>query len=95
MTIEEREVLTKAIETYGPRAQQDMMIEEMSELTKAILKYRRNPSPETLDNILEEMADVEIMIEQMKIMFGECPPMIGSKIARLSSRLAEAAGGSA
>ena len=67
----------EAIQTYGVDAQVDMMIEEMSELTKALLKYRRAyGQPETVlgllvENILEEMADVEIVLLQMHMIFGE------------------------
>ena len=35
------EVLQECVDTYGAEAQVDMAIEEMSELTKALLKYRR------------------------------------------------------
>ena len=42
MTPERRkEIEGRAILTYGAQMQGDMCIEEMSELTKAILKYRR------------------------------------------------------
>lgn len=37
----DKEILQKAIDTYGVNAQSDMVIEEMSELTKEILKLRR------------------------------------------------------
>ena len=72
------EIMRKAIETYGEEAQTDMVIEEMSELTKALLKYRRAmKSPAAYDyekiksNIAEEIADVEIMLAQCKMIF-EC-----------------------
>lgn len=81
------EVLRKAVETYGKEAQTDMMIEEMSELTKALLKQRRNGTSETVDNVLEEMADVEIMLNQMKMIYGDTTKYRVEKIARLASRL--------
>lgn len=37
----EAKILERAINTYGAYAQVDMAIEEMSELTKALLKHRR------------------------------------------------------
>ncbi len=47
-----------------------MAIEEASELIKAICKLRRNGvTAETVNNLAEEMADVEIILEQLKIMF--------------------------
>ena len=68
-------IMRQAIETYGVQAQCDVAIEEMAELTKAIMKIRRvaddyEKTQAALDNLLEEIADVDIMIEQMKIMWG-------------------------
>lgn len=37
------ELLEKAVNFYGKEAQVDKAIEEMSELTKVLLKYRRQP----------------------------------------------------
>ena len=61
------EVYQKAITIYGSKNQIDMMLEEMSELQKELCKFRRGRN--NLDNIAEEIADVEIMLEQMKIIF--------------------------
>lgn len=45
-------------------------MEEASELIKAICKLRRNGvTAETVNDLAEEMADVEIMLEQLKMMF--------------------------
>lgn len=60
---------TKAILLFGKKNQTDMAIEEMSELTKALLKYRRNPCVEKRVAILEEIADVQIMLDQLRIMY--------------------------
>ncbi len=56
-------VYTKAIEFWGGDLQLDVLIEEMAELTQALIKRKRG----TYDNIDEEIADVEIMLEQAKI----------------------------
>ena len=65
--IDESEVLHRALDTYGSRAQIMMVFEEMSELHKELCKYLRGKySPA---NIAEEIADVEIMLEQMKMLF--------------------------
>lgn len=85
--MEDYEILRAAVDTYGKDAQTDMMIEEMSELTKALLKHRRYGTSETFDNVLEEMADVEIMLDQMKLIYGDHPIVRDSKIQRLASRL--------
>ena len=59
----------EALKRWGSNLQIDMMIEESAELTKALLKFRRNGGS-IPDYVLEEIADVSLMIEQMKILFG-------------------------
>ena len=84
------ELLKKAINTYGVKAQKDMMIEEMSELTKAILKERRADcftSEIAKDNIREEIVDVQIMLNQMKIIYGYSKEHEDRKLQRLSDRI--------
>ena len=57
------EVLHRAIEYYGAENQENMCVEECAELIQAInKKHRGDPH-----NIPEEIADVEIMLEQLKI----------------------------
>ena len=58
-----------AIETYGDEAQINQGIEETAELIQAINKFRRNPCEEALKGIEEEIADVEIMLEQYKLIY--------------------------
>lgn len=57
----------KALLSWGFDPQMDMVIEEMSELTKAILKYRRDPTEIRAKHIAEEIADVKIMLKQLDI----------------------------
>ena len=86
----EENILLQAIAEYGAEAQTDMMIEEMSELTKALLKHRRKESKETLDNILEEIADVQIMLDQMKLIHDDgkaTDEYYDAKLLRLAARL--------
>lgn len=76
MEKEQFERLFKVIEKYGFNNQSDLLIEEMSELTKAITKYKRltgdgqplsKPlsNKDALENITEEIADVHIMLEEI------------------------------
>ena len=57
------------INCHGTKSQEDVAIEEMAELQKAILKHRRNAGEETRAEIIDEIADVEIMMEQLKIIY--------------------------
>ena len=65
----ERDKLQFIVDTHGCRLQQDIAIEEMAELQKAILKHRRYGNKETEQEIIDEIADVEIMLEQLKIIY--------------------------
>ena len=66
MTDYERRVFGRAIDQFGHEAQQKMLVEEMSELTKEVCKMWRGRT--NLDHLAEEIADVEICIEQLKLM---------------------------
>jgi NTP pyrophosphatase (non-canonical NTP hydrolase) len=79
--------LLKAVNTFGDRNQEDVAIEEMSELTKAIIKHRRYNTEETKANIREEIADVFIMLVQLIIIHGFDESIIKQKIDRLKNRL--------
>lgn len=88
------EILKKAIETYGNDSQIDKAIEEMSELIKALLKLRhveRNCDIEIVrDAVAEEMADVQIMLEQLDMIFQNRKRVEHyrkEKLARLERRL--------
>lgn len=61
------EVLKRAIATFGTDLQLNVAIEELSELTKEICKNKRGA--DNADHIAEEVADVEIMLEQIKMIF--------------------------
>lgn len=63
-----KELYRKAQAIWGKQVQEDIAIEELSELTKAIVKLRRYGRLTDWSNLIEEIADVEIMIEQLKIM---------------------------
>ena len=87
-------ILERAIATYGAKEQCLKCIEEMSELTKAILKLRYCKKPYEVqileDAVTEEMADVEIMLEQMKMINDnreEVELMKIKKLERLKRRL--------
>lgn len=71
-----------------------MAMEEASELIKAICKIRRNGvTEETVNGIAEEIADMEIMLEQLKIMFYLSEGVNewkNYKIGRLSQTIEEA-----
>lgn len=87
------EVFKACITTYGLNAQIDVCLEEMSELAKALLKFRRNnfkDDGKLRKNIVDEIADVKIMCRQMELLFcysDEVEKMIALKIERQRKRL--------
>ena len=60
------ETCKAALEAYGAVSQTNMMFEEMSELQKELCKNARGKR-NNLD-IAEEIADVQIMLEQMIVL---------------------------
>lgn len=67
-TITANDVCKRAVKAFGAEAQMLMCIEEMAELTQALSKCFRNKAD--VENIIEELIDVEIMITQMRHLFG-------------------------
>jgi cell fate (sporulation/competence/biofilm development) regulator YmcA (YheA/YmcA/DUF963 family) len=68
-TASETEVFRKAIETSGEESQMHMVLEEMSELAKEVCKSFRFGKKNRLRKVAEEIADVEICLEQLKMIF--------------------------
>ena len=90
MNIQEiNKILTDAIEIYGEDSQIWMTIEEMSELSNALAKYRRGRV--TREDVCEEIADVAIMMIQLSKIFGsdDISDYLKSKLDRLDKRLAK------
>ncbi len=76
-----------AVEHFGKENQISKAIEEMAELTCELARYQNNKGMNI--NIIEEIADVCIMVEQLKQIFGndlvDCH--IKMKLKRLKSRI--------
>ena len=63
-------LLEQAIAKWGKHSQILMVFEEMGELQKALSKYfRSNDADQALEDLAEELVDVEIMLDQLKIIF--------------------------
>ena len=88
LTQEQERLLARAVEVYGAPDQWGMVLEECGELVAAI--NRRNRGRITDDQLLEEVADVIVMVEQARQMLGasRVDRMIAKKLDRLEKRLA-------
>ena len=64
---QELKIYNEAIEFFGNTSQKIMVIEEMSELTKELCKELRDRG--NIENIADELADVEITLAQLKIIY--------------------------
>lgn len=87
-----RDIMLRAIHRYGEAAQIDMAVEEMAELTKAICKIKRAQAgcevTAAIGNVVEEMADVQIMLDQLRIIFHRSTEEVEeAKLERLKNRL--------
>ncbi len=74
-------ILEGAIKKWGYRLQVIVAIEELSELQKELTKWLRgkcNPA-----GLLEEMADVSIMLNQLELIFGDPTEEEIAKLERL------------
>lgn len=97
MTPEQREMALyeKAVAKWGKRAQALKAIEEMSELSQAILKlvfcedYGIGDEQAIRDNISMERADVEIMLNQLHVIFGDNSEMEIAKLEHLCELLGD------
>jgi hypothetical protein len=84
---EEQEIYRRALILWGKHAQIDQLREEMDELGVALNHYLRNPDRVNTYEVMAELADVENMIGQIKLIFGEVKAQRTGKLARLEVRL--------
>ena len=94
LTIREVETLLDAVRAFGPDQQALKAVEELGELVQALCKFRveaANGNASALwDNIAEEMADVYIPLEQLKIIYANhsrVEAWAHEKLARLRARI--------
>ena len=67
--MKDNHICKEALETWGGTAQMLVAVEEMSELQKEILK-NVNRKKDNRTQIIEETADVLIMLEQLQLYYG-------------------------
>lgn len=83
----DQEAFGKAIELWGPDFQLDMTVEECAELIYALCKFKRRRIGESF--VIEEMADVAIMLSQLRLIFDPkdmlFQPVYDAKMARLKT----------
>lgn len=94
--VSEEELYKAAVQKFGERAQILVAIEEMSELTKALLKYIRHEDfnqgdyDDIVESIAEERADVSIMLNQLAVIFGKNEDAKTEKLEHLADIVKDA-----
>ena len=89
MTDNDQLICTKAIEKFGETSQKIMFMEESAELIKELSKSMRGRS--NITEIIEEIADVQIMLDQLKIIYdiGKCEVARINKMKKLERLVSE------
>jgi len=67
--MDKEDIFHKAVMKWGPEAQIDQLTEECAELIQALNKWKHRGKDIWLSGVIEEMADVEVMIEQVEHIF--------------------------
>jgi NTP pyrophosphatase (non-canonical NTP hydrolase) len=86
--MEKRMLMKKALDTLGEEFQIMLLVEECGELLQAIGKvYRKKQG--SIENIQEEIADVQLMLDQIKLLYDEdeIDRIMDQKLTRLKTRL--------
>jgi len=67
----EIKIMQQALDQWGLDAQVGQTVEECAELIVALQKHvNRTPLHQNTENILDEIADVEMMLAQMRLVLG-------------------------
>lgn len=86
-------IYQKAVQLYGKEAQLRQLQEECAECIVAVNHYLRKNSQENKENLLEEIADIHVMFEQLPYILenGDDMERIRTikkeKVARLRKRM--------
>jgi NTP pyrophosphatase (non-canonical NTP hydrolase) len=88
--LQRHNIYRQAIEKWGCESQIDMLVEECAELIVAVNHARRGQwVGQVIHDLINELADVEIMLEQMRQLFDEdeIDRVKVGKVLRLKNRI--------
>lgn len=89
------DTITAMLEKFGEDSQIDVAIEEMSELTKELIKYKRSKihfrekQAASREHVVEEIGDVMFMMEYLKRIFGVTEIEIQQTVVQKAKRTKE------
>ena len=80
-------IYQEALDKWGHASQLDMLVEECAELIASVNRLRRGRT--RTDAVIEELADVEILLGQMRLIFdpAEIDKIKRKKLTRLVERV--------
>lgn len=89
MTPEQKDICKRALDNFGKQSQIIKAMEECAELIQALAKSRTSDGDWLMSEVVEEMADVQIMIYQLSLLCGQedFEHMLNYKISRLATRI--------
>lgn len=98
LTQTQNETMSRALWRYGPAQQEVKTIEELAELQRALCRAMNTAHTggmddflKAMDHVFEEIADVEIMLEQIMMIFDDARHEVDrwkqQKLARLKGQL--------
>lgn len=80
-----RKLYKEAIETFGATTQLDKIVEDCAGLIKAVQKYKQAKRIKKLStDVAEEIADVEIICSQLRLLFPDVADIKKHKLERLA-----------
>jgi len=79
MTEHEKEICLAALETWGPDVQKLIVFEQIAEFLKIYAKSLRTNG--NYGEMIDEIADMEIVLQQLKFMF-RAEPEVDAAISR-------------
>ena len=83
------------LDKFGEDSQLDVAIEEMSELIKELIKYKRSKihsrekQATSREHVIEEIGDVMLMLEYLKLIFDIKPEEVEQIIKQKTMRVRE------
>ena len=81
----QKSVIENALDKWGSMSELVVTIEELSELQKEVTKQIRNEG--TMENLVEDMADVYIVMEYLKMIFATTDDDINKEVEKKLNRL--------
>ena len=86
-TEEEVKTMQTALNRWGLNAQVGVAVEECAELIVVLQKYVNRSKKPDIDDILDEIADVEMMLAQMRLSLGIDDDMLRKRIEHKFEKL--------